>query len=238
MQSTNAFSSVIDTFVSPTKAFNGLKQAKGWTWFAIVLFLLLSAAVQAVYYKSVDQAFFVEQQMIVIEASGDMNPAQIEQTEAMTAQQFPMMWIITSVSTLIFMPIVLCVFALYYHLVAKQDTSQSFTFGDWFSFSTYTSLPAIISALGSLVLILTASSGEIPVSVMTFASLNQLIFGFEPGHAFTTLLESINIFSIWSIALAYVGLKSWTNFSQNKALLFALLPSVLIYGIWAIVAAL
>jgi hypothetical protein len=238
MKSENAISAIGDTFLSPTKAFNGLKEAKGWSWLAIILIFIFGVSAQVIYFNSVDQAFFVEQQVAQMEQSGDYNPAQLEQAEAMTAQQFPMMWIFSAIGVLIGVPTIFCIFALYYYLIGKQDMDCHMSYGDWFGFTAFTSLPTIFAAMGTIALVLTASTGDIPMSVLTFASLNQLVFGFEANHAFAGLLESINIFSIWSLVLTYVGLKSWTNFSNNKALLFALLPSLLIYGIWAIIAAL
>lgn len=238
MKSQNAISAIGDTFLAPTKAFNGLKDAKGWSWLAMILLFVFGISAQVIYFNSVDQAYFVEQQIATMEQSGDYNPAELEQAEAMTAQQFPMMWIFSAVGVLVGIPTIFCIFALYYYLIGKQDPECHMTFGDWFGFTAFTSLPTIFAAIGTMALVLTASSGEIPATVLTFSSLNQLIFGFDANHAFAGLLESINIFSIWSLALTYIGLKSWTNFNNNKAMLFALLPSILIYGIWAIIAAL
>ena len=238
MKSQNAISAIGDTFLAPTKAFNGLKEAKGWSWLAITLLFVFGIAAQVIYFNSVDQAYFVEQQVETMEQSGDYNPAELETAEAMTAQQFPMMWIFSAVGVLIGLPTIFCIFALYYYLVGKQDAECEMTYGDWFGFTAFTSLPTIFSSLGTIILVLTASSGEIPLSVLTFSSLNQLVFGLEASHAFAGLLESINVFAIWSLVLTYIGLKSWTNFNDKKAWLFALLPTVVIYGIWALVAAL
>lgn len=238
MKSMNAISAIGDTFIAPTKMFNGLKEAKGWSWLAMILLFVFGISAQIIYFNSVDPAFFVEQQVVTMEQSGDYNPAELEQVEVMTAQQFPMMWIFAVVGVLIGIPTVFCIFALYYYLVGKQDSDCDMTFGDWFGFTTFTSLPTILASLGTIVLVLTAASSDIPSSVLTFSSLNQLLFGFAASHPFASLLESINIFSIWSLVLTYIGLKSWTNFSDGKACLFALLPSIVIYGGWAIFAAL
>jgi hypothetical protein len=237
-QSTNAISAIGDTFLAPSKVFNGLKNSKGWSWLAIALVLVVGIAAQALYFKSVDPTYFVEQQVATMEQSGEYNPADIQQAEALTAQQFPMMWIFSAAGVLIITPIILSISALYFSLIAKQDPNCQMKYGDWFGFSIFTILPTIFASLGTIILVLTAQSGDLPLSVLTFSSLNQLIFGFEPSHAFAGLLESINIFSFWSLFLSYIGLKSWTNFSDAKAFIFALLPSILIYGIWFVTAAL
>ena len=94
----------------------------------------------------------------------------------------------------------------------------------------------VIYYLGFLILVLTASTNQISQTLMNYSSINQLLIGLEIGHPFYTLLESLNIFSIWGIFIAAIGLKSWTNFTFNKALLFAALPSIVIYGIWTVIA--
>ena len=59
MKSQNAISAIGDTFLSPTKAFNGLKEAKGWSWLAITLLFVFGIGAQVIYFNSVDQAYFV-----------------------------------------------------------------------------------------------------------------------------------------------------------------------------------
>jgi hypothetical protein len=38
---------------------------------------------------------------------------------------------------------------------------------------------------------------------------------------------------VWSIALAVLGLKAWTGRSTGACVTVAVLPYVLVYGIWA-----
>ena len=42
------------------------------------------------------------------------------------------------------------------------------------------------------------------------------------------------LFMLWQIAVMAIGLKQWCNFSMVKATFFAALPTVLIFGIWAL----
>ena len=78
--------------------------------------------------------------MNIISASGDSNPAEIEMIEVGMAQQFPMMWIFSSLGVLIGMPIMLCIL-LYIFLIAKQDANCNKKFGDWYGFTVFTVLP-------------------------------------------------------------------------------------------------
>lgn len=236
MKSNNAMSAVVDTFIAPTKAFNGLKEAKGWAWLAFLLIVLLAAGANYYYFSAVDANFLVSEQLAQMEAKGS-TPAEIEQAKGFIAQQVPMMGIISAVGAVFAMLIFNAIFALYYFFVGKMDEQNDATYGDWFGFSVFTFLPSILNSIGVVALVATASTADIPLSTMSFASLNQLIFDLPLSNSFYTMLESLNLFSIWAIALTFVGMKAWTNFNTAKAAVFALLPTVIIYGIWGLIAA-
>ena len=123
----------------------------------------------------------------------------------------------------------------YYMLISKQDPDANYSYGAWYGFGVWSMMPMVISSLGVVALVLTASNNELPISLFNYASINQLFLGLELGDSFYNMMESLSIFSLWSIALVAIGLKCWTNFSFNKALLFAALPTIIIYSIWTII---
>ena len=63
MKSSNALSACIDIFISPSKAFNGLKEAKGWSWLAFALLALTLAASAYTFYTTADSQFILDQQV-------------------------------------------------------------------------------------------------------------------------------------------------------------------------------
>ncbi|ATC93104.1 YIP1 family protein [Pseudoalteromonas tunicata] len=236
MQSTNQFNAILDIFISPTKVFAGLKDAKGWFLMPLILVCGLMAASQYTYFSNVDTEFLLDQQ--VAQAGADLTSGEQKMIRNQMASTVDMQYLFAMFGGIIAIVVMNAIIAGYYNFVAKQDMTTDYKYGDWYSFGLWTMMPTTIYALGLIALVLTAQTDQLPLSMHAYASLNQLIFGIEAGQPFAALLDSLNIFSFWSIAIAAIGLKTWTNFSMNKAIVFAALPTVVIYVIWAIIAAL
>jgi len=234
MKSSNVMTALVDIFISPSKAFNGLKEAKGWSFVAFILLAGILAASMFAFYNKADPQFLIDQQ--VAAASVDATIAEQKMIRQSMEQTIDMQVWFAMFGGIIGLAVINALMAGYYLFVSKQDPEANYGYGAWYGFGVWTMMPMIISSLGLLILVLTASTDQISQSLFNYASINQLLIGLEIGHPFYTLLESLNIFSIWGIFIAAIGLKSWTNFTFNKALLFAALPSIVIYGIWTVIA--
>jgi len=234
MKSTNVMTALVDIFISPNKAFNGLKEAKGWSFVAFILLAGILAASMFAFYNKADPQFLIDQQVAV--ASVDATIAEQKMIRQSIEQTIDLQVWFAMFGGIIGLAVINALMAGYYLFVSKQDPEANYGYGAWYGFGVWTMMPMIISSLGLLILVLTASTDQISQSLFNYASINQLLIGLEIGHPFYTLLESLNIFSIWGIFIAAIGLKSWTNFTFNKALLFAALPSIVIYGIWTVIA--
>ena len=234
MKSSNVMTALVDIFISPSKAFNGLKEAKGWSFVAFILLAGILAASMFAFYNKADPQFLIDQQ--VAAASVDATIAEQKMIRQSMEQTIDMQVWFAIFGGIIGLAVINALMAGYYLFVSKQDPEANYGYGAWYGFGVWTMMPMIISSLGLLILVLTASTDQISQTLFNYASINQLLIGLEIGHPFYTLLESLNIFSIWGIFIAAIGLKCWTNFTFNKALLFAALPSIVIYGIWTVIA--
>ncbi len=234
MSSSNALSACVDIFISPSKTFNGLKDAKGWSWLAFTLIATALVISTYVFYTNADSQFILEEQVAAasIDATiGEQKMIRQSMEQSIDSQ----VWF--AIGGGLFAIIIMnALIAGYYLLVSKQDPDAQHSYGAWYGFGVWTMMPAVISSLGILALVLTASTDQLSMSIFNYASINQLILGLPLGHSLYSLTEAISIFTVWGIALAAIGLKCWTNFSLNKAILFAALPNVIIFGIWAIIA--
>ncbi|MGB0923651.1 MAG: YIP1 family protein, partial [Pseudoalteromonas shioyasakiensis] len=219
MKSSNVMTALVDIFISPSKAFNGLKEAKGWSFVAFILLAGILAASMFAFYNKADPQFLIDQQ--VAAASVDATIAEQKMIRQSMEQTIDMQVWFAIFGGIIGLAVINALMAGYYLFVSKQDPEANYGYGAWYGFGIWTMMPMIISSLGLLILVLTASTDQISQSLFNYASINQLLIGLEIGHPFYTLLESLNIFSIWGIFIAAIGLKSWTNFTFNKALLFA-----------------
>lgn len=230
MQSNSLFSALIDIFIAPSKAFNALKTAKFWSFAPFILIVGLSGAAQLGYYYKADRDFAIEQQ--VSQAAKDASIGEEKMIRTAIEQGYDTNVWIAVFGGAIVIAVMCALLALYYLLISKMDENNTFKYGDWFGFSIWTTMPACISFLGALVLIFSASSTEIPLSVFNFGSINQLLLHLPVESPYYTIAERFTLITIWGIALGAIGLTCWTNFKFAKALLFAALPSVLIYGAW------
>ncbi|MEL7386707.1 MAG: YIP1 family protein [Pseudomonadota bacterium] len=213
MKSSNVMTALVDIFISPSKAFNGLKEAKGWSFVAFILLAGILAASMFAFYNKADPQFLIDQQVAV--ASVDATIAEQKMIRQSMEQTIDLQVWFAMIGGIIGLAVINALMAGYYLFVSKQDPEANYGYGAWYGFGVWTMMPMIISSLGLLILVLTASTDQISQSLFNYASINQLLIGLEIGHPFYTLLESLNIFSIWGIFIAAIGLKSWTNFTFN-----------------------
>ena len=232
MQSTSTLSALTDIFVSPTKAFNAINKKKGWSWGAFFAISFVTTIASYLFFSSADPQYLLEQQLATLDPNMSAEERKMAE-EGIQVTSGMQVWF--AIGGGIFGLIIAnAIYALYLLLISKMDADCDKKFGDWFGFSVWTNMPLVISGLGIIILVLTASTDQLSISLMNYASLNQLVLGLEPQSQFYALTETLNIFVIWSIVLTVIGLKSWTNFSSNKAWLFGILPSAIFYLSWAI----
>jgi hypothetical protein len=125
----------------------------------------------------------------------------------------------------------LAVSALYY-LIASKVMGVDIGYGKWFGFSVWTSVPRLLTLPLSALQIVT-SHGRLAPEDLNMVSLNYLMFHLPLSHPWASLLGSLDLSSLWSIVLAVIGLKAWTGRSTGTCVLVALLPYVIVYGLWA-----
>ena len=67
-------------------------------------------------------------------------------------------------------------------------------------------------------------------------SLNELVFHRATGTPGYSLLSALGLVQVAALWLTYVGVRVWSGRSTLFCLIFTLLPTVLIYGVWAFFA--
>lgn len=236
MITTGWMSAASDIFLNPKKIFSDLIEAKGWSWIPLILTSAVMIAALQLYFATVDPDFFVENQ---VEALGTDITAQERDVARASLQEMhggqAVISIVGSIVTLLFFTGLI---SAWFYLVSKPHENKDYTYSDWFGFAMWTNMPSVILYFGVILLVLLSDTNEIPISVLNYSSLNQLLFGLTPEHALYTLAETINLFMFWSIALSAIGLQVWTKMRLTSASVVAALPIVLIFGIWAAVVSL
>ncbi len=236
MKSATVFGAITDIFLSPSKAFNGLKSTNGWSWSAFLLIIIFSTVAMYLFYTHVDPNFLIEQQ---ISQLGDDLTSKDRDAAVNGIKQFADIQVWFAIGApILAIAIFNAVYALYFMLISKIDPQSDIKFGDWYGFSIWTMMPAIINSLGTIILVLTAKTDQLSLTIFNYASINQLLLNLDINNPFYGLTESFGLFTIWGMILTVIGLKNWTNFTKNQAVIYGLLPSIVIFGIWFCVSAL
>ena len=83
-------------------------------------------------------------------------------------------------------------------------------------------------------MILMADSNQLAAQDLAVLSMNSLLIHASPGDAWFTWANSLNLVHFWSLFLMSIGFARWTGAEIMKSTVIAVLPWVLIFGIWAL----
>ncbi len=234
--SSNPMQACVDMFLTPQSAFNSVLDKKGWAWLPFFLVTLMSSLVFVHYFSVVDIDWFQEQSIEQAAAMTGMSYQELKEATPPTDASSSMLQTVISVA--IGLVIVNLFGALYFLLATKITAKNELSFGDWFAFAWWTSLPAVLSSMVSMLVIFFATDTFIAMADLQPTSFNSLFFGLPQSNVWSSFFEGISLFNFWMIALSYFGLKSWLAIESKKAFILAIIPSVIIYGCWALFIAL
>jgi hypothetical protein len=215
----------------PRKAFTEL-DARPRFWWAMLVLAIASGLLTAWYTAVVDLAWVTDLQLRASALTQNMTEAEIERLATETAKRRGMQVVLGSISTAVVIVIVMLLSGLYYSLAGKI-TGVERSFRHWMALTAWSSMPTLLGLIPSALVLLTASSAQIPQGALQPLSLNELFIGRavdEPGY---TLFSSITLFQFLALYLAALGLKVWSGRSWLFSLVFTALPLVLIFGTWA-----
>ncbi|HEV2702056.1 MAG TPA: YIP1 family protein [Steroidobacteraceae bacterium] len=194
--------------------------------FAVPMILLLVANIGMIiwFYSTVDINAFVTQTL----SARNLNAAQRAQAAAFMGRNTLMGSAV--IGGIIGLFVVQLVEAFYYFFIYEfLDVRKSFR--QWFALTWWCGLPALITAVGAAVMLLFShSSGSL--SVLSPFSLNALFYHFDPADTGYTLLNSITLVQLLSLALTVIGAHTWSQRSWALNGTVVILPRVLLYGIW------
>ncbi|SEA59309.1 YIP1 family protein [Alkalimonas amylolytica] len=228
--SKSAAHGLVDIYVAPKQLFNALPDKKGWSWLAFLLIILISALGMWWFYAGMSPEWIVEQQLAAV--SHNMTPAEIEESRALMGHMADKTGIFTVGGILVMTPIMLAIMAGYLMLVGNPG--QKRPYGDWYAMAVWSNMPGILNMLGLMVLIAMSSNPNMPLDTANYLSVNQLLLGLEPGQAWYTWAESLNLIYLWITVLFAIGLHCWSRYSMVKSLVLAFLPLLVIFGLWAV----
>ena len=221
---------LVDIYLDPGKVFSAEKDRP--TFLApMAITVAVTVGMTLAYFLRVDPAWF--QDFALSSSGSEMTAAEIAQAKQFMPSARTQGYIGAG-AVLVFVPAVFAVIALYYFLAGKiAGAGLSFKHG--LSLATWASMPAVLTALVAIVGALMMAP-QTPQHSLMLTHLDPLVVQLPMDHALSGVAKSFNLLALWSIALGAIGWKVFTRSGWGAAVFVAALPSVLIYGIWLLVA--
>ena len=217
---------------APSTAFAELRERPRF-WFPLLLVVLTTAGLTFWYYSVVD----IEWLKDVMYSNNPDIQALPEDKRAAAMNMLgrnTMRWA-SLVSLLIVMPVVMLLGALYLWLAAKV-TRLPQGFKHWFSLGCWSSLPMLLGTAVAAIMLILSETSQITPGILQPLSLNELLLHRPIGSPGQTLFESLSIPTFLCFALTIIGIRVWSQRSWAFSATVALLPWVVIYGLWAFFA--
>lgn len=225
------FNAMTDIIASPSKAFDHIKDHTSWLWWALLANLLLSMAVFGYYYSWVDFQWMVEETIRNVPPEDRAESAEYIRNFMKPGTTM----IFTLGAIVVFTFALYTLHAVYLNLANKMTVGASIKFGQWFSFTSWVNFIGIFASLSALIVILMADNNQLASTDLQPLSFNALFVHAAPGETWATWATSLSLLSIWSIFLTALGFRRWTGASKIKSWVIAVLPWVVIFGLWALI---
>ena len=213
----------------PRKAFDALAERPRF-WFPLLLTVVVGVVTTVWYYKVVDLQWLLDETL-------RSNPRTAALTEAQRAQALqrmtPGVLMGSSVVAVALLVPLFRVLETTYFLLAGKVVNVQRSFRQWLALSCWSSLPTLLAAIPTVILLATSGNGQIDSSAIQPLSLNELFFHRHMGDGGYQLLVSLSVLQPLAWLLSAIGVQQWSKRSWGFCAVFVLLPVVLIYGAWA-----
>ena len=227
------FSILSNVFTAPTTAFTQIQQNYG-VIFPLFLVMILSSSVWFAYFSMVDYDWYID---YMVEASaGELSKAEQDQTRAaMSMMSQDVTAYVTAFVTAVIIALMYVIQTVYFVIVSNIN-GDKYEFKNWFSFVSWGSIPVLLALIAMLVTLFSSASVQLAPDQINPLSLNELFFGFDAMKGAGKILSTIHLAQLWSFVVMIIGYKKWTECSLQKSTFIVLLPFVLFYLIWALIA--
>jgi len=222
----------INIFVSPMEVFASLK-VKPTILFPFLTLMVSLVAAYTWYFYIVDFPWLIDQ---LIARMGDIPAEEIDQIRKVYDTMGSTGMMLTNNFGTAVMTLVIYSAQAGYLALVSATFGDAIRFKQWFSLTCWTYVISLLSALVIVVNILLSDNGQISLYDINSLSLTGLGVDASGNSSLQSLFDSLTLPMFWSLALLVAGYQSWTKSGYAKASLIVLMPHVLIYGVWAIVA--
>lgn len=223
------FNAMVDIVAAPGKALDNVKSHTAWLWWPLLVSIALAVAMMTYYYSWVDFDWLVEETI-------RMQPPErrAEAAEGIRAFMSPTTSILMTALAIVIMTFVIYgLQATYLHLANKLTTGAEIRWAQWFSFSAWTAFVGVFATLAALVVLFTAETSRLAQTELQPLSMNSLFIHAKPNEPWFAWGSALQLTNLWMLVLMAIGYARWTGATTVKSAVIAVLPWVLIFGIWA-----
>lgn len=225
-------SHLLNIFLDPGKVFAEQREKPT---FLVPMLLVIAATLgaMALYFFTVDPDWFVDN---AIRQTMAQNP-EISRAQLESARQFMSPTFAGSAGLIfggIFFVLMYVVMALYYWLAGKVG-GVAIGFRHGLALTAWSSMPLLVGAILLAVGVFTGD-GRTPLEDLQMLNVHPLLVNVPIDSPWAGLARGFSLLNLWTWFLAALGWKTWSRGGWGGALLVALIPPALIFGIWALFA--
>jgi hypothetical protein len=166
----------------------------------------------------------------MIAAHPDMEP---DAREAMQHFITPNSMLLTTAGGAVIGTLALIAITAAYFLIASRIMGNQIGYAKWFAFVAWSNVPRLL-VVPLMALQIMTSHGQLAPEDLNMVSFNFLFFHLPVSAPWASFADSLDLTTFWTIALAAIGLGTWTGRSTSVCLTVAALPYMVVYGLWAV----
>lgn len=215
-----------NVILEPAPTFARLKD-KTSAWLPLLALILLTLGVTYWWISTADFAWLREH--LIAAQQTTVKP---EARAAMEKVITPSMMLWTSAAGAVLGTPAIFALTAWYYLMAAKVMGNHIGYGKWFSFVAWVSVPRLL-VIPLMAFQVATSHGRLAPEDMDMVSLNYLLLHLPASNPWATMASNLDLATFWSAGLAAVGLKAWTGRTTGTCVFVALLPYLILYGLWA-----
>lgn len=219
---------LVDIFLQPSKVFAAQRERPTFLVPALVL-IALTMAFTLAYFFRVDPTWYADHMFDA--ANMQLTAKQMAQAKASMPSPH-VTGVIGAVGGSVMLAIMFAVIGLYYWLASKI-TGRTLGYRHGLSLAAWSSMPAALGAIIALVGALTMSPQSAIESLM-LTHVDPLFVHIAAGEHGHRLAQSVDLLSLWTIFLAALGWRVFTRSGWAQAILIAVIPYAVVYGVIAL----
>ncbi|GGI86693.1 hypothetical protein GCM10007978_25520 [Shewanella hanedai] len=222
---------VLDAFVAPSALFERFEYNQRQSSIVLVILSGLILVSYYLFFGGMTNEWLLAQQLDQV---GELSIQEREIAQDMMMKTLPYTWAFVGGMTIVAHLFTVLGLSVFFTFLAKVSSIGigKFTFRDWFYFISWCQLPWIVNYVGFSFLFLSSSTSDLPLSLIHYASLDQLFFNLSSNDSAYGLLTSLNLFLLWSITISILGLRKCFNMKPMMAVFISAFPYFAFFGIW------